>query len=240
MRKKITYKAFFVIAIVAFSFVVKAQNYKEDMLKIRDCSKTKYHSFKMKFEFYPYDSLSLVTDSMSGKCFIEGNSYYYKFKAVGNEYEYVKNTEHYMVIDHANKVMAIKESFKARAELWDIKKIDSLLGISAMKVSYKNIGHNEGEYTVSFAKGTWSRLKLVFNKDKYTLDKIVLYSSEKGTMSGVKFNKPRVNISYTDYSEAQPDNNLFSDARYVANAGDKVMAVETYKGYKVLDYLKGK
>jgi hypothetical protein len=226
-----------VLSLLAYSYSW-AQDYKQDMLKIREYYKTQYHSFRMKFAFCPFDSLSMVADSMNGKCSVTGSSYYYKFSGGGNEYEYVKNSNHYLVIDHGNKVLALQESSKARIELWDMRKIDSLMSSSYMKVSYKDIGKDEGEYTLSFLKGTWNRLSILFNKTNYTLNKITLCSAEKGIMSGVKFNKPRISISYSDYSTAEPDNTVFSDARYITTAGSKVMPTESYKGYKVLDYIK--
>ncbi len=221
---------------MCFTINVKGQDYVHDMLKIREAYRN-YHSFKMKFIYCPYDSLSLVTDSMRARCYMTDNEYYYKINGSGHEYEYIKNSQHYIVIDHANKVVAIDKSSRARQEMWDIKKVDTLLASTAMRVKYKDLSNEEGEYDLTYGKGTWNRLKVVFNKTSYTLTSIIMYSPEKGKMSGQPFNKPRVGIYYSDYSKGRPDDNWFSDLKYVTSTGNKILPGEAYKGYKVLDYL---
>jgi hypothetical protein len=215
-----------------------AQNYEQDMLKVMENSKDKFHSFKMKFVFYPYDSLAIASDSMKGYCRMDGASYYYNVSDGKNEYEYLKNNKYYLVIDHPSKVIALNTSSKSRPELWNLSKVDSLLNTKAMKVSYKELSKSEGQYDLTYSgRVSWNRLRLKFNKVNYTLEAIYMYSDAKGKMFGQKFAKPRVGIYYFDYSEKIPDNSVFSEGKYFHSEGEKPVLVETYKGYKLLDYI---
>ncbi len=215
-----------------------AQNYTEDMLKIKDGYKNKYHSYKMKFVYYPYDSLGTATDSMKGICKMEGNSYYYGISAGSSEYEYMKNGKYYLIVDHPGKVVALNSSSKSRPEMWNLSKIDSLLNIKAIKISYKELNRNEGQYDLKYSgQASWNRLRLKFNKLNYTLESMYMYSDDRGKISGQKFAKPRVSIYYSDYSEKMPDNSFFSELKYFHSEGNKPVLAETYKGYKLLDYI---
>ncbi|HXB13927.1 MAG TPA: hypothetical protein VNZ45_18200 [Bacteroidia bacterium] len=217
---------------------IMAQNYTQDMLKIKDGYKNKYHSYRMKFVFYPYDSLGRATDSMKGICKMDGSSYYYNISAGGSEYEYMRNGKYYLIVDHPGKVVALNTSSNSRPEMWNLSKVDSLLSVRAVKVSYKELNKSEGQYELTYSGQTpWNRLRLKFNRVNYTLESLYMYSDAKGKISGQKFAKPRVGIYYSDYSEKMPDNSFFSETKYFHSEGNKPVLAETYKGYKLLDYI---
>jgi len=215
-----------------------AQNYTQDMLKIKEGYKNKYHSYRMKFVFYPYDSLGTATDSMKGYCKMDGASYYYDITDGISEYEYMRNGKYYLVVDHPGKVVALNASSKSRPEMWSLSKLDSLLNIKAVRIGYKELNKNEGQYDLTFSGQTaWNRLRLKFNKVSYTLESIYMYSDARGKISKQKFAKPRVGIYYSDYSEKMPDNSFFSETKYFQSEGEKPVLANAYKGYKLLDYI---
>jgi hypothetical protein len=217
---------------------VKAQDYTQDMQKIRESYKNSSGSFNMKYSYYPYDSINKATDSMHGTCTISGNLYYYNVSSGENSFEYIKNEKYYLVIDHPNKAIAIKYSSNKGENLWSIDKVDSLLNKPGIKVTYKSLGKEKGQYEVSCTKeSTWNKLRIVFNKTNYTLREVWLYSDGKGKIQGEPYNKPRIGIFYSVFKGNIPDKNIFSEKRFVEDNGKGIVLTGEYKKYRLLNYL---
>ena len=123
-----------------------AQNYAQDMEKIHSTYTGRQLSFKMSYLFYPYDSVATGVDSMHGSCSIEGNKYYYKLNADGSQFEYVKTHNYFFIIDHMQKVIALRSSADAGEQQWSVESIDSVIHTPSVQVTYKELGNNEGEY----------------------------------------------------------------------------------------------
>jgi hypothetical protein len=237
--KKIRY-----IYFVVFCFAgllapsIRAQNYAQDMDKIRESYKNSPRSFNLKYVYYPYDSINKITDSMHGSCIIDGSSYYYKVSSGMNSYEYIRNAKYYLVIDHPNKAVAVNSSSKARQDLWNMERVDSLLKNPAIKVSYKSLGKSKGQYDVSYKEeAAWKRIRIVFDKTNYTLSEVWLYSEAKGKIQGTTYNKPKIGIFYSGSKSTVPDKNIFSEKKFIEDNGKEIVLTAEYKKYRLLNYM---
>jgi len=238
MKKNITYHLFLTVFIfLVGGSTLFGQNYTEDMRKIVDAFKSKDISFHMKYRFYPYDSLNIVSDSISAYCCLSGQNYYCKITAGGALYEYIKNTTYFFIVDHSLSAIAVNKSSASPHELWDINKVDSMVHSPGVKVSYKNIGKNEGEYTITMSGTMWNKLKLTFNKSNYALESMFMYSSARGKLVGTDYSKPRIGILYSSYSNNLIDKNIFSEDKFFHYTPGVIVLTDTYKKYKLLDYI---
>ena len=226
-----------IITTCLVSYSATAQNYKDDMEKIRVAYKSQYHSFSIKYLYYPYDSIKRATDSIKGTCIVDSEYWYYKIRSSAGEVEYLKNGKYFIDVNHANKVIMITKSSVAKSDFWDINKVDSLLRLPTISISYKERGI-EGEYTVSLDQGSWNKIKLVFNRKRNTMDEIWLYSTAQGKILGEPYKKPVIGIFYTSYSEAKPAKNNFNEGKYVQeNKEGDFEGIGVFKGFKMLDYI---
>jgi hypothetical protein len=214
-----------------------SQNYAEDMKKITEKFKNGDITYNVKYCFYPFDSLKKVADSMNATCSMSGNDYYCKIATNGKTVEYCKNSRYYLVVDHSEMAIAVKKSSDAQQQMWDITKVDSLVHSPGIKISYKALGNNEGEYDLTMKGRQWDRLKLVFNSLNYTIENIYMYSSSKGKMYGTEYKNPMIGMYYTGYSEKQLNKSVFSESRFISNEKDGIALSDTYKKYKLLDYV---
>lgn len=220
----------------SFSF---AQNYTGDFKKIKENYDNKSLCFNMKYLYYPYDSVSRAEDSMQGYCCLEGKKFYYKITTVNGVCEYIRNDRYYFIVDHTQKVIALSKSSQNTArQMWDVSKIDSVLGSPSAKVTYKDKG-KDGEYELKLGFGNWNRMKLVFSRESYMLEQVRMYSLAKGKVYGQSYDKPFIGIYYTGYKEKISDKNIFAEIRYFHSDKDGAIVLsDEYKGYKLLNYLK--
>jgi hypothetical protein len=226
-----------VFVLLIFSNHSAAQNYKEDMLKIRTAFKSNCHSFSIKYLYFPYDSVKKATDSINGTCIVDSNNWYYKISTTAGLIEYLKNDKYYLAVNHANKAILLNRSSSAKRDLWDIKKVDSLLSIPTVKISYSDKG-SMGEYNVSFEGGSWNKMKLVFSKTQHTLNEIWLYSIAKGKIFGEPYNKPVIEILYNSYNEISKSKDDFNEGKYVQKNKNGIFeGVGAFKEFKLLDYI---
>ena len=235
-KKKISCILFCFSAMLASN--ANAQNYIHDIEKIREGLKNSCRTFDMKYIYYPYDSVNKATDSMHGICTVSGNSYYYKISSGNNTYEYIKNEKYCIVIDNPNKAIAVKSSSSVRQDLWSVDGIDSLLKKPGVKLTYKSLNKREGQYVVSYANATpWNKIRIVFDKETYSLSKIWLSSDAKGKLLGEPYNRPKLGIYYAQRKGYIPDESVFSEKRCIENNGNEIELTEKYKKYRLLNYL---
>jgi len=233
------YKYILLLFVAALgSRITLAQNYVSDMEKISEKYKQGSISFRVKYSFYPYDSLNKIADSMNASCNMSNGEYYYKITSGNNTYEYVRNDNYYFVVDYSNKAIAVRRSSEAAQQVWDVKRMDSIMHSPSVKVTYKDAGNNQGEYDMKLVEGTWSHIKLVFDKATYALVRITMYSQQRGKMFGQNYSKPRIVIHYSNYSMVANDQNIFSESKYFNAMADNVTLAEGYKNYRLLNYLK--
>jgi len=238
MKNIILYKFLFCgFILLGNSCYMSGQNYSEDMKKIIGAFKNGNISFYMKYRFYPYDSLNTISDSMNAYCCMSGQNYYCKITSSGASYEYFKNTKYYFIVDHSLSAIAVDKSTSSPKQLWDISKVDSMMHTPGVKVFYKDIGKNEGEYTIVMKNANWDKLKLTFNKSNYLLEKMFMYSSSRGKMLGTDYSRPRIGIFYSAYSNRQVDNTIFNEDKFFYNTSNAIVLTDTYKKYKLLDYV---
>ena len=236
IRRHISFKlmlALFIAPIFGYS-----QNYAQDMEKILNKYNHGDISFQMKYRFYPYDSISKASDSMNASCTLTKGGYYYKVVSGTKTYEYVRNSSYYFVIDHVQKVIAIKKATEAKGQLWDMSKIDSMMHSNYAKVVYKEAGKDEGEYDVKLTEGTWDRFQVVFNKSTYAIVKVNMHATSRGKMVGQSYRNPMIGISYSSYMDKVADKSIFSESRFFTVNGDNVVPTQEYNKYKVLNNLK--
>lgn len=214
-----------------------SQDYVGDMKKITERFTKGDISFREKYCFYPSDSIKKVADSINIYCCLSGQNYYYKITSGGKSFEYYKNSKYYFVVDHSESAIAVKKSPEAQQQMWDISKVDSLIHSQGVKITYKDLESNKGEYDIAISGKLWNRLKLVFNKSDYSLEKMYVYSSSKGKMYGTTYNKPMIVIYYSGYSEKQLDKSIFSESKYFYDTKDAIVLGDSYKKYTLLDYV---
>jgi len=216
-----------------------AQNYAQDMDKIEQKCKQGDFSFHVKYLFYPYDSLHKASDSMNAFCSQSNGQYYCKISASNKEYEYVKNSKFFFVVDHAEKAIAVKKNTDAQQQMWDISHIDSVVKTTSIKITYKDIGHNEGEYSINLKKGVWTGIRLIFNKSTYTVDKMYMTSKRKGKMYGREYKNPEIAVFYSNYSIAPAVKSVFQESTFFSETTSGVLTLsDSYKSYKLLNYLQ--
>lgn len=238
MKNTIAYKLFLSgFILLGSSYCLLGQNYTEDMKKITGAFKNGEISFHMKYCFYPYDSLDIISDSMSAYCCMSGQNYYCKITSGGTAYEYFKNSKYYFIVDHSIPAIAVDKSTDSPHQLWDISKVDSMVHTPGVNVSYKNIGRNIGEYTITMKNADWNKLKLTFNKSNYLLEKMFMYSSARGKMLGTDYSRPRIGIFYYAYTNKQFDKNIFAEDKFFYDTPNAIVLTDTYKKYKLLDYI---
>jgi|GEM_PF-1948530 hypothetical protein len=230
---------FYVMAALSLVFPMSgySQNYTEDMKKISEKYKKGDISYHVKYYFYPSDSLKKAVDSMNIYSCMSGQEYYCNVSQGKKSFEYFKNSKFYFVIDHSESVIAVKKSSDAQQQSWDIGKVDSLIHAQGVKITYKGLDNNEGEYSITLNGKTWDKLKIVFSKSDFTLEKIYMYSSSKGTMYKTELNKPVILMSFSGYSEKQLDKTIFSESKFFYETKDAIVLNESYKKYKLLDYI---
>jgi hypothetical protein len=231
-----------IMAVFALANTLTAQNYKEDMLKIRTTFRTKCHSFSIKYLYFPSDSIKKATDSIKGTCLVDSEYWYYKIRSNSGLVEYLRNEKYYVVVNHGSKVIMIDRNSIAKRDIWSIGKVDSLLQLATVKIRYKDI-NGKGEYDIKFDSGqsSWNRMKLVFNKEHYTLDEIWLYSTAKGKIYGENYNKPAIGIFYTSYNNIPLTKGSFSEEKFLQkNQAGKFEGVGDLKEFKLLDYVNKK
>jgi len=228
------------ITVFVLSSSLPAQYYKEDMEKIRAGFKSKCHSFSIKYLYYPYDSIKKATDSINGSCIVDSENWYYKIRSSSGLVEYMNNGKYFVEVNHANKVILVSKGNAVKRDLWDIKKVDSLLKTPTLKISYSE-KDGKGEYNMIFDNGSWNKMKLIFNKENFTLDEIWLYSSAKGKIFDEPYNKPAIGILFTSYTETVPSENDFSEEKYVhVTKEGNFEPVGSLKGFKLLNYVNKK
>ncbi len=229
-----------IVSTLMLSSLCIAQDYKNDMMQIRSAFKNKYHSFAIKYIYYPYDSIKKATDSILGTCIMDSTSWYYKIRNNTGVVEYLKNGKYFLEVNHSNKVILLSKNSAAKSDLWDISRVDSMLRTSTVQNSYKE-KNGEGEYMVTFEEGTWNKMRLVFNKERHTLDAIWLYSFAKGKIMGEPYNKPAIAILYTGYKETLPARAEFDEKKYVQETPNGNFEVAgAFKGFKLIDYVHKK
>lgn len=220
------------------SGVIHSQNYTDDVNKITGAFRKGDISFHMKYRFYPYDSINVAKDSLNVYCCISGAEYYYKVATTGGAYEYCKNSKYYFVIDHEESAIEVKRSTGAASQqLWDINKFDSLVHSPDIKISYKTIDKNEGEYDISIKNNSWDKVKLVFNTSTYLPEKMIMYSKAKGKLVGTEFKRPRIEISYSGYSSKELNKKVFSEDRFFYDNSSAIVVRDAFKKYKLFDYV---
>jgi hypothetical protein len=235
-KKNISFILFYFSVMLVFT--VNAQDYIHDIEKIREGLKNSCRTFNMKYIYYPFDSVNKATDSMRGTCTINGNSYYYKVSSGKNIYEYIKNEKYCLVIDNPNKAIAVKSSSSVRPDLWGVEAIDSLLKKPGVKITYKSLSRREGQYVVTFANAPqWNKLRIVFDKESYTLNEIWLSSDAKGKLLGEPYNRPKLGVYYSQLKETMSDPSVFSEKKFIENDGKEIVLTEKYKKYRLLNYL---
>jgi hypothetical protein len=214
-----------------------AQEYAEDMKKITDGFKKGDISFHIKYLFFPYDSVKKSADSITISCSMSGQDYYCKIISGTRLLEYGRNSKYYFMADHAESAIAVKKSTDVQKQAWDISKIDSLMHVPGVKVSYKNISSNEGQYEISMVGKMWSRCKLTFSKTDYRIEKVCMYSDSKGRMLGSSYVRPIMVMYYSGYSEKKIDKSIFTEDRFFHDTGNEIVLSEAYKKYRLLDYV---
>jgi hypothetical protein len=214
-----------------------SQNYAEDMGKITEKFKAGDLNFHVNYLFYPYDSSRKAIDTMKVNCFVSGGEYYYKINSGVNQYEYYCNNKYFYIIDHSQMAIAVKKNTAAGQQVWDMSRIDSLIHQPDIKISYKDAGNNEGEYDIKVANASWNSISIIFNKSTYRVSMMRISSDSKGKMYGEAYNKPVIKVYYTDYSGKPFDKSIFNESRYFNDSGKAMVLNDTYKKYKVLDYV---
>jgi hypothetical protein len=249
MQQKLIYKIsvyyylrmlLFFVMLTQYSFNACAQNYKEDVSKIRSEYENKYHSFTIQYHYYPYDSVKKITDSLWGQCYHNGELFYCKIHSISGLMEYMKNKKYYVEINHPGKAILIHKSSATGQELWNMNKLDSLLMLPSVKVVYKSTPGNKGEYEITYDKGLWNHVRIVFDKEKYTLDEVWLYSVGKGKIYGQPYNKPKIGIFYKNYNQEIPSDKLFYDLMYFRETDTGFTLTNELKGFRIMDYFHTK
>jgi len=174
---------------------------------------------------------------MNAYCCMSGQDYYCKITAGGRVFEHCRNDKYYFVVDHLESAIAVKKSTDAQKQVWDISKIDSLIHLPGVKIAFKDIGNGEGEYEITMKDIQWNRLKLVFHKSDFTLEKVNMYSSAKGKMYGASYSKPMIAMYYSGYSEKQVDKSFFDESKFFYEGKEGLVLSDAYKKYKLLDYI---
>lgn len=64
-----------------------------------------------------------------------------------------------------------------------------------------------------------------------------MYSAGKGKMYGAAYNKPVIVVYYNDYSESPIEKSVFNETRYFNDNDKSIVLSDTYKKYKLLDYI---
>ena len=224
-------------ALLISPFCGWSQNYAEDMKRVTEKFQTGDISYHVKYLFYPYDSVKKISDSVSIYSCMSGHDYYSKITSGNKSYEYCRNSKYFFMVDHVESAIAVKKSSDAQQQMWDISKVDSMINIPGVKISYKNLGNSEGEYDIVMKDKMWNRIKMVFSKSDYTLEKISMYSSSKGKMFGASYNKPMIIMYYSGYSNKKLDKNNFGETKFFYETKDGLVLNEAYKKYKLLDYV---
>lgn len=219
-----------------FTSVCIGQDYIKDIEKITGTFKKGDISYRMKYCFYPADSIKKVSDSMDIYCCRSGQDYYCRVTSGKKSYEYCKNSKYFFVVDNPESAIVVKKSPDAGQQAWDISKVDSLIHTPGVKVLYKGLDNSFGEYDITISGGTWDRLRIVFNKTDYTLEKMYMLSSFRGKMYGAEINKPMVVIYFSGYNHTKLDKNIFSEGTYFSNTPSGLVLSNSYRKYKLLDY----
>lgn len=238
--KEFTLNVVYWLLLVAFCILPClgiSQDYSQDIVKITARFNKGDASYRMKYCFYPYDSVKKASDSMNADCYISGQDYYFRINSGEKLFEYYRNSKYYFVIDHTQKAVMVKNNSESQQQLWDMSKVDSLIHVPGVKITYKELDNNHGQYEISIPGGTWNRFRLVFDHNTYSLEKMYMYSSYSGMLSGTMCKKPRVGIYYSSYSEKQLDKNIFSEAKVFSDTHSSIVLTNSYGKYKLLDYI---
>lgn len=230
-------KHIFLALFLSLSFCGYGQDYMKDMQKIREHYKSGDITFKMKYCFYPYDSIHTAVDSVRAQCYINGNDYYYKISTNAGTYEYYRNNRYYFVIDHFNKAIAVKKSSDAQMQNWDLSRLDSIVKSPMVKISYKDAGNNKGEYDMQTGNTAWDKCRIIYNKSSYVVEEMDMYSTQKGEMEGQKYDHPVISIYYTGYSYQAFNKSIFSERDYFTDTKSNIVLNSTYGKYRLLDYI---
>jgi hypothetical protein len=224
-------------ALIFLSVFGYSQDYAQDMKRICDTFKSESLSYHVKYFFYPYDSVKKATDSMNINCNMSGQEYYYKVMSGGNSYEYYRNNKYFFVVDHTELAIAVRKNTQAQQQLWDMDKLDSLIHLPTVKITYKDAGSSEGMYVIKLSEGSWNKISIVFNKTTFRVSSIHLYSKNKGKMYGDEYKRPVIAIFYSDYTKTTLGKDFFSESRYFHDDNNGIVLADSYKKYKLLDYV---
>jgi hypothetical protein len=198
------------------------------------------HDFSCAIDCKVYDSWNGQTliDEKEGESKKSGDYKYYKMGTI----ETYSSPDAYMSVDHQRKSIFISSLKKGD----QTKDEDLVAGISVMlkackKVEYTDEGKALASYTLMYPSREVEKVKIVFDKRKFCIIKIVMYSKvvdQKDVYEG-KLNKPRIEMSFSKVNNTtkfKPED--FSFTKYLEKQDGKWILKKSYSSYHLLNQLK--
>lgn len=228
MNKKI--QIFFVGLIICVQCI--AQNAKEDFLKINKAYLNRSLSMKVHYEVFKKWEDNVPLEKEEGEIKTNG---IYKYTKTGN-IETVQNKDYYVIVDHEDKQISLLGTMGQEPkpdERLIMINLDSAIQ-SCTQVEFHKENKQQNSYTLVFPISEYQKVKIIFNKNTFLIEKMILHYREAEEYDDDSKFPPRLEITYYDI-DTNPTfaEDTFTSNRFLKKENKKYYCRDEYKGYKL-------
>lgn len=221
----------------AFTYSVSPINAAaNDLKKVREYYKNNpLLTVETNYMAFDEHDVSNLKESKNGFFAKNANSYYTKILNI----ETLSITDMIINIDHDDKRIVIGDNDAQQTNPFT-ENMDSLL-LMCTSVDIKNVNATEKKYIMDFSENEYSefdRIEFYIDIKNYRFNRIVLCFRAAMNLSNDyqgQEKKPRLEIGYKNYKTAVLNKNLLEKNNYIQEVNEKIVAVEKYKKYKIVD-----
>ena len=237
------------IFLIFISFTSFCQDFKADWKKIVEAYK-QHDKFSMHLEYRLYKNYSSTEVFENGSADVKKSGDVFHYTMLGTET--LVNDKYVIILNHnLKKLMIDRHMPRKTAPMIKVDlNMDSILQAFARHFGDMTEQHEQvecreqdnqlQEYTLNYGIGEYKAIKIVFNKNTWHLEKMVLLFRNEYDMAqdGHKA-APRLEILYQDFnSKPEFSADEFSEQQFLTVLKDGNLNVKSkYKGYSVINHL---
>ncbi len=231
------FRGFFLPVFLIVANTLFSQNAKEDFEKMNKAFDVKALSMKIRYDLYKNKDTKILFQKEVAELKQSGNL---KWMKIG-KMETLETDKYSLLIDHgAKEISLLGKSLNQQNEKNSNPfkmNLDSLLKICE-KVEFKNENENQNSYELVFPNSEYNKVKVVYNKKTFFIEKLIMYYDEKRKLDENKKEEkeaPRMEIlcSEINTNPSFSDTDFTSDKYIEKTVNGKWIAKALYSSYEV-------
>lgn len=230
----ITRAAYLVLTVLCIHGLIKGQDARADFKKINEAyNNTKALSMDIRYELF-FDGSAKPYETETGRYVKLGDKY---LTRQGSS-ELVINSEHMIVVDKDEKVLAVDKKI-------DIKRIenplslnlDSLFALYSKIEEIKTTAPGIKGYRFYVKQGPYSVCEVLYNSSTYFVTEIKNVFRSKLPDEQEQERSAVMKTTFYNVGTQAPDESLFSDSRYIVKGSKGYMPGSAYKSFTFINHL---